>query len=221
METATKLCSVAIGKDGVCISFREEQTEKLSHAEKLNVFAAQVLKEAGLSFDLVDAFAVGIGPGSYTGSRIGVSAAKGWAYALEKRIIGITTLRTLAQAVLREQLMDPTELWPMIDARRMEVFTQCFSPSGQIMGDPMPVILDPEWIAQRPDRTVVFGDGADKAEELWSGEKNIVHLSGITSSARHMIAVAEQRYNSREFDDLAYLVPQYGKPANVAQPRKQ
>lgn len=220
IETATKLCSVAIGKDGVCLAIREDQSERLAHAEKLNVFAAEVLAEAGLSFDQVDAFAVGIGPGSYTGSRIGVSAAKGWAYALERPIIGITTLRTLAEAALQQNIDPSAEIWPMIDARRMEVFTQQFDGKGELAGDQMPVILDQEWIAQRPAGTVVFGDGADKALELWSEAKGIVHLANITASARYMLAEAERRYNRKEFDDLAYLVPTYGKAANVTQPKK-
>lgn len=220
IETATKLCSVAIGKDGECIAIREDQSERLTHAEKVNVFAAEVLAEAGLLFDQVDAFAVGIGPGSYTGSRIGVSAAKGWAYALGRPIIGITTLRTLTERALKEDVPDASEIWPMIDARRMEVFTQKFDHTGAIKGVMMPLILDQEWIAHRPQRTVVFGDGADKATELWRDAKAIIHLPGITASARYMIAEADRRYHAQQFDDLAYMVPEYGKAANVTRSNK-
>ncbi len=221
IETATRLCSVALGRDGTCIALREEQTERLSHAERVNVFAQEILDEAGLSLDQVDAFAVGIGPGSYTGLRIGVSAAKGWSFALDKPIIGISTLRTVLAAAMAGGAGDATELWPMVDARRMEVFTQRFNARGGAMAPSAPLILDQAWVADRNGLALVCGDGADKAVELWSNAQAIVHKPGITASARYMIAEAELRYASTEFDDLAYLVPQYGKGANVAQPAKK
>ena len=220
IETATKLCSVAVGRDGELLALREEQSERLSHAEKVNIFAGEVLVEAGLSFNDIDAIAVGIGPGSYTGSRIGVSAAKGWSYALEIPIIGITTLRTLVEAALATEIAGAKELWPMIDARRMEVFTQPFSANGNIMGPMEPVIIDQTWIGQRPAGRIIFGDGADKATEFWNSTTTIVHLPNITASAKHMLKESDRRTIDQEFDDLAYLVPAYGKPANVTQPKK-
>ncbi len=221
IETATKLCSVAVGRDGDLLALREDQSERLSHAEKVNLFAGEVLAEAGLSFTDIDAIAVGIGPGSYTGSRIGVSAAKGWSYALNIPIIGITTLRTLVEGALASGIAGAKELWPMIDARRMEVFTQPFSAKGKILGAMEPVIIDQAWIAQRPAGTIVFGDGADKAVEFWNPNNTIVHLPQITASAKLMLKEADRRMIAKEFDDLAYLVPSYGKPANVTQPKNK
>jgi tRNA threonylcarbamoyladenosine biosynthesis protein TsaB len=218
IETATRLCSVALGKDGRSIALREDHGERLSHAELVNHFAAEVLKEAGSTLSDVDAFAVGIGPGSYTGLRIGVSAAKGWCFALDRPLIGISTLRTLVEAALDHDIDPKATLWPMVDARRMEVFTQSFDPSGEIRGASTPAILDGIWIEGAGKGAVVFGDGADKAADLWK-EYQIRHLEGVRPSAALMIPIAERRFQAKEFDDLAYLVPEYGKPANVTQPR--
>ena len=157
--------------------------------------------------------AVGIGPGSYTGLRIGLSAAKGFCYALGIPIIGIGTLVTLEQALrsLRTDLGTGVVLHPMIDARRMEVFT----------GEPLrSVILDDAWIAalDPAKRHLVFGDGADKAEGLWGSRPNVQHVPGIKPWARAMASIAAARSAAGEFDDLAYLVPMYGKEARLTSP---
>ncbi len=219
VETTTRLCSVALGRDGQLLAQREETSERLTHAERINVFAQEVLAEAGMVLAQVDGFAVGTGPGSYTGSRIGVSAAKGWAFALDRPIMGITTLSTLVQAVKEFDLPGlGATLWPMIDARRMEVFTQEFDGQGTAVGAMLPVVLDLAWAGQGVK--VVFGDGADKAVELWRQvQKHITHLPDVIPSARYMLPLAEQRHKAEEFDDLAYLVPAYGKAANVSPPR--
>lgn len=216
IETATKLCSVALGKDGVVLSIREDHGERLSHAELVNLFAQQVLEEAGYALQDVEAFAVGIGPGSYTGLRIGVSAAKGWCFALDRPLIGISTLRTLVEGA-RKEAEPATVLWPMVDARRMEVFTQPHDRSGEVLAPTGPAILDRGWIEVAGDRPMVFGDGADKAADLWKEHPHVSHLKNIKPSAAFMIPIAESRSRVKEFDDLAYLVPEYGKAANVTQ----
>ena len=219
LETATKLCSVAVGRDGVCIATRDLLSEKLSHAERVNLFIAEVMQEGDLALSDIDAVAVGIGPGSYTGLRIGLSAAKGLCYALDRPIIGIPTLATLVQAARNTHGPFTAEPWPMIDARRMEVFTQAFTSTGGPIGVVSPLVLDTSFTGVEVTR-LVFGDGADKASELWSGATNVDHLPGVVPSARHMLPLAEERFRSARFDDLAYLIPDYGKEANVTQPRK-
>jgi tRNA threonylcarbamoyladenosine biosynthesis protein TsaB len=224
IETATKLCSVALGRDGELLAMREidpsygkpseGKPEKLAHAEKVNVFIAEVMGEAGLTLKDLDAVAVGIGPGSYTGLRIGLSAAKGLCYALDKPIIGLSTLGTLVAAARMQYADLMGSLWPMIDARRMEVFAQSYSADGQPTADAAPLILDEAW-AGLPDPRVVFGDGADKAAQLWAGKATITHLPGIRPSAFFMLTAAQERYQAQRFDDLAYLVPEYGKGANL------
>jgi tRNA threonylcarbamoyladenosine biosynthesis protein TsaB len=219
VSTATRVCSVALGRDGRCLAEREDRSEHLTHAEVLNVFADEVLREAGLSLQDVDAFAVGIGPGSYTGLRIGLSAAKGWAFALERPVIGIPTLRTLVEAAREQGLPEGVELWPMIDARRMEVFTQPYSRDGEPLAEAAPLVLDAEWVAAGVPGRIVFGDGADKAVELWQGGNAPAHRAGIVPAARAMLGDATERFRAGRFDDLAYLAPEYGKAANVTQAR--
>lgn len=220
IETTTRLCSVALGRAGVLLAQREAESERHAHAEKVNVFVAEVMEEAGLILADIDAVAVGIGPGSYTGSRIGLSAAKGLCYALGKPIIGVNTLTTLVEAARASSGNAAFRQWPMIDAGRMEVFTQQHNADGVAAGEVHPQVLDEEW-AHAVGNCLVFGDGADKATELWKSAPRIVHLSGIKTHARAMLAQAEHRLREGSMDDLAYLVPLYGKEANVTQPKKR
>lgn len=219
IETATRLCSVALARDGAVLAIREEESDRHAHAELLNVFIQQVMEAAGCTLFQLDAVAVGIGPGSYTGLRIGLSAAKGLCYALEKPLIGLNTLGTLTQTALDADVHGD-ELWPMIDARRMEVFTQKYDRRGRAQDMVTPLILEGNWIEGSKQRAV-FGDGADKASMLWQGRGTIHFLPGIRPHAAAMIPEAERRYAAKAFDDLAYLVPEYGKAANVTQPKKQ
>ncbi|HRH67901.1 MAG TPA: tRNA (adenosine(37)-N6)-threonylcarbamoyltransferase complex dimerization subunit type 1 TsaB [Flavobacteriales bacterium] len=221
IETATKLCSVAVARDGVVLALRELESEKHIHAEKVHVFIAEVMEEAGLALNELDAVAVGIGPGSYTGLRIGLSAAKGLCYALDKPLIGISTLQVLVDAALRTGIQQDAVLWPMIDARRMEVFTQPYARDGKALGPVTPLVLGEEWLVTTEGDRVVFGDGADKAADLLKNAAAVYHLPGIRPSAAAAFVEAERRFAQRAFDDLAYLVPEYGKAANVAQPKKR
>src|SRR5436190_8235185 len=216
IETATKLCSVALARDGIVLALREEESDRHTHAERVNVFVQEVMAEAGPALPDLDAVAVGIGPGSYTGLRIGLSAAKGLCYALDKPLIGLSTLGTLTRSALDVGATGP-QLWPMIDARRMEVFTQAFDGEGLATGQAMPLVLNEEWAAAAQGR-MVFGDGADKAASLWEGRAGITFVRGIRPSAVAMFTEAGRRFSTKSFDDLAYLVPEYGKAANVTQP---
>ena len=219
IETATKLCSVALSRDGAVLAARDLESDQHVHAEKVNVFIEAVMTEAGSHLKELDAVAVGIGPGSYTGLRIGLSAAKGLCYALDIPIIGISTLRTLHDAARAQQPNVSVDAWPMIDARRMEVFTQRFGVNGQGIDAPAPLVLDVTQ-ASSLSPALVFGDGADKAVELWRQE-GIMYLPGIRPFAAAMVKEAERRFAQGAFDDVAYLVPTYGKAANVTQPKKK
>jgi len=219
IETATKLCSVALARDGVVLAQRDLESEKHIHAEKVNVFIAEVMEEAGLPLTSLNAVAVGIGPGSYTGLRIGLSAAKGLCYGLDIPIIGLSTLGTLLSAA-RAAHAGAGAWWPMIDARRMEVFTQPHDAYGHSMAPATPLVIDAHWVDSAGE-CIVFGDGADKATEFWSVSSAITHLPGIRPHARAMVQEATHRAAQNQFDDLAYLVPDYGKPANVTQPKKR
>ena len=214
IETATPLCSVALGRGEAAGALREVDDGRLAHAEKLNVFIAEVLDEAGVAMHRLDAIAVGTGPGSYTGLRIGLSAAKGLCYALGKPIIGISTLATLVQAAQQRHGPLAGTRWPMVDARRMEVFTRPFGPHGDPLAAAAPLVLDDAW-AGRSAGHVVFGDGADKAVHLWRAHPAVAHLPGIRPTAAAMLGIATQRFHAGDLDDLAYLVPTYGKEART------
>ena len=220
LETATHLCSVALVIDAEVVAERNEEGPGHIHAERLHVLVQQVMEEAFMPFDRLNALAVGIGPGSYTGLRIGVSAAKGYCHALGIPIIGISTLRILEAAFRGLEGSAPNGgiLLPMIDARRMEVFTLPMDPGG--MPDPdgaVPLILDEAWrrSLNLAGPCVVFGDGADKAASFWRTEEMVEHVPGVKPWARAMASVAHERLAHGLVDDLAYLVPKYGKEANV------
>lgn len=225
LDTATKRCSVALADGARTLAFREEESERHTHAERLNVFIQEVLNDARLTMAGLDAVAVGIGPGSYTGLRIGLSAAKGLCFALRIPLIGMSTLEVLLHQLLAKDLAMPSDalLMPMVDARRMEVFTFSMERGGALPQAARPLVMDEEWLMGLPtDRTtVVFGDGADKASELWTGRAHVMHVPGIRPSHAGLAVTADAHYRVKAFSDLAYLVPDYGKPANVTQPRKR
>lgn len=222
-DTATPHLAVVLSNDAGQLAWRIDATAGLSHAERLNVFIAEVMREAGHGLKALDAVAVGTGPGSYTGLRIGLSAAKGLCFALDKPLIGMGTLEIL-HAELRsgDHHFDAADvLFPMVDARRMEVYTRPFDAGGRPMAETAPLILDDAWCTERPTagRTFAFGDGADKATELWERHPGITHVAGIRPAVQGLARCAAERYAQKQFSDLAYLVPEYGKPANVAQKR--
>lgn len=222
-DTATPHLAVVLARGPGALAWRVDATPALSHAEKLNVFIDEVMREVGVTWGALDAVAVGIGPGSYTGSRIGLSAAKGLCFALGKPLIGMGTLEVL----VAEWQAGPDEagpgdvLWPMVDARRMEVYTCPFTVAGEAEGRTSPLILDETWCAARngPGQAIVFGDGADKAMDLWQQWPRIRHVAGIRPSVHGLARCAAGLFGRGRFSELAYLVPEYGKPANVAQRR--
>lgn len=210
---------MALTRNGTVLAQRNLESDKHVHAEKLNVFVDEVMQESACAMNAISAIAVGIGPGSYTGLRIGLSAAKGFSYALQVPIMGISTLHTLVAQAREHAITRTGTCWPMIDARRMEVFTQPMDFAGAAHGTVRAVILDPAW-AHDNRGSIVFGDGAEKAGPIWQ-EAGIDVLEGVRPVAASMATEAFRRYQAQEFDDLAYLVPNYGKAANVTQPRKR
>jgi tRNA threonylcarbamoyladenosine biosynthesis protein TsaB len=208
-DTATKHCAVVLARDGAIVAQRASDEERFSHAEKLNVFIEEVLIEAALTMKDVEAVGVGIGPGSYTGLRIGLSAAKGLCFALD------VPLLATGMAV-----NDTDALHPMIDARRMEVFTGVLDAYGHPLGHTTPVILDDAWRndLSTGQKHIVFGDGADKAAALWEQWIHITHVAGVRPSVRGLAARSLKAFQRKEYAELARLVPQYGKEANVTRP---
>jgi tRNA threonylcarbamoyladenosine biosynthesis protein TsaB len=223
-DTATKHCAVALSDDDRLLAHRVEDGERFNHAEKLNVFIEAVLKDAGKSMRDLDAIAVGIGPGSYTGLRIGLSAAKGLCFALDVPLIGLGTLDVLGHELQGSGFVAEVNdvLHPMVDARRMEVFTKELHAAAGSMQAARPVVLDDVWCTSltMEHRHIVFGDGADKAAELWSRHERCVHIVGVRPSVNGLAIASHRAFQRKDFADLAYLVPDYGKEANVTQPTK-
>ncbi|MFT3884782.1 MAG: tRNA (adenosine(37)-N6)-threonylcarbamoyltransferase complex dimerization subunit type 1 TsaB [Flavobacteriales bacterium] len=224
-DTATRHCAVVLSDGARPLAWREDASEHFSHAERLNVFIQEVMVEAGLPLSALDAVAVGIGPGSYTGLRIGLSAAKGLCFALDKPLIGLPTLEVLVHQLRSTGVVlnGTDHLRPMIDARRMEVFSRTFTKEGAALDDTAPAVLDEAWCAALPAgcRTVVFGDGADKAAGLWDGLPHVLHVPGIRPAVHGSAACAAAYFEQGRSSDLAYLVPDYGKAPNVTQPKKK
>ena len=215
IESATNICSVALSREGKIISIRENG-EGNRHAELLTVFIEEVMKEGGCTFAQLDAVAVSMGPGSYTGLRIGVSAAKGICYAVEKPLIAVGTLEAMAYGMIKEA--KPGDfLIPMIDARRMEVYTAIYDHEGKTLKAVSPIILDENFVIQisnlhPPVSNLLFsGDGMPKAKELLSKIPNAVFTESGNCSAKNLMIPAEKKFLEKDFEDVAYFEPFYLK----------
>ncbi|MES2107099.1 MAG: tRNA (adenosine(37)-N6)-threonylcarbamoyltransferase complex dimerization subunit type 1 TsaB [Bacteroidota bacterium] len=215
IETATASCSVALAKDGIVISSKEANGRNL-HAEMLTLFIDEIVAGAGLKYADIDAVAVSCGPGSYTGLRIGVSTAKGLCFALDKPLIAVETLESMAGGVIA---MDGYKnqanllLCPMIDARRMEVYTALFSTGSERMAPTSASIIDENSFADvLAERQVLFfGDGAEKCYNVLKSNPNALYLPDFQNSAAHLTQKALAKFNNKEFEDVAYFEPFYLK----------
>lgn len=216
IETATKVCSVSLSLDGELVQIREFKDEGYSHGEQLTILIQQVLELQGIAAENLSAVSVSSGPGSYTGLRIGVSTAKGLCYALNIPLIAIDTLESMAE-VARVVYPD-TILCPMIDARRMEVFSLITNFEGDILKPVSADILDEHSYADF-EPFVCFGDGAKKMEELW-GERDILFDLELEPSAKGQIHEAYQKFLKQQFEDVAYFEPAYLKEFYQAPAKK-
>lgn len=228
IETGTDICSVGLVRDGELLSLRESDQGR-DHAKRVALFVDELLRENGIRPDEIDAVAVGKGPGSYTGLRIGVSFAKGLCYALQKPLIAVGSLDALV-AVAREDydagIVDVEEwdnslLCPMVDARRMEVYTALFGSDGCPISEVVAEIIDEHSFEDvRSDMSrqlVIFGSGASKCRELLSGAIYI----DVSPSARGLAKLAQQAYDAKRFEDVAYFEPFYLKDFVVTQSKKK
>lgn len=212
IETATKVCSVTLAVDGVVKSIRETHVAN-SHSELITIFSEEVIKEAGIAFHDLDAVAVSKGPGSYTGLRIGVSTAKGFCYALDKPLIAINTLKSMAAGMASLSHEENLLLCPMIDARRMEVYAAVFDTSLNEIRVTEAVIVDEHSFGDLlKDHKVLFaGDGAPKCKDILSHQKNAFFNNEFHPSTLYMTPLSEQKFRRKEFEDVAYFEPFYLK----------
>ncbi|WP_353086899.1 tRNA (adenosine(37)-N6)-threonylcarbamoyltransferase complex dimerization subunit type 1 TsaB [Flavobacterium sp.] len=207
LETATRNCSVALAREGQVISLREKAEEGYTHAEKLHVFIEEVLQEAGVLASELDAVAVSKGPGSYTGLRIGVSAAKGLCYALQIPLISVSTLQILAHATP----VNEGYIIPLIDARRMEVYTAVFDAYGKPLSAVEAMILNETSFEAWQGPCTFVGDCMPKAKTVLTHPRFQFLESVIFPSAQTMAKLAETLYQEKQFEDVAYFEPFYLK----------
>lgn len=221
IETSTEVCSVALTSEGQILEHRENYDGQ-NHAKLLSTFISDVLKYATSREIKIDAVAVSIGPGSYTGLRIGLSEAKGLAFGLNVPLIGIDTLKILCVATMFGHEIDENALFiPMIDARRMEVFTGVYNLALEEVMQPHPVILDEdsfsEYIQTGKD-IYLIGNGADKAAEILK-QPNVKFIKGIKPVAVEMLALSELAFRKNDFIDIAYSTPKYLKEFQATMPK--
>ena len=223
IETSGSPCSAALTSDGMILAHRED-FEGRNHATMLSGFVKACLDHAREHEMQLDAVAVSMGPGSYTGLRIGLSEAKGLAYALDIPLIGIDTLKLLATRVMfSTDDIDPDTIFiPMVDARRMEVYTAAYDFALNEMMKPRALILDENSYSElrmsgRP--ILYFGSGAAKARELFAGTPGAQYVPEVEALAVDMIALAERAYAMREFIDTAYSTPAYLKEFQATTPK--
>ncbi len=207
IETATKNCSVSLAKDGITLAIREIATLHFSHAEKLHVFIEELLQETQLKLQEVSAIAVSQGPGSYTGLRIGVSAAKGLCYALSVPLIAVDTLELLARKITVESGL----IVPMIDARRMEVFSSFFDKNYIKIRETQANIIDESSYQEIQETMHLVGDGAMKFKEILTGDNFQYYPDIEFPSAKEMALVSFQKFQNEQFEDVAYFEPFYLK----------
>lgn len=210
IDTSTSVCSVALSKNGQLTALKENN-EGLNHSLLLGTYVQEILKENHIDMHNLDAVAISMGPGSYTGLRIGVSMAKGLCFGAGKPLIAINTLQALAQAV-SAKINEDALYCPMIDARRMEVYTAFFDRANHTVVDTKAEIIDENSFAGllAEHKTYFFGNGSDKIKNVLKSE-NAVFLPGIETSAVNLIQLAEQKYRDGQFEDVAYFEPFYLK----------
>lgn len=221
LETSTTSCSVALSINGETVALKEIN-ERNAHASSLTLFIEEVMLSYGKEMHELDAVAVSMGPGSYTGLRIGVSSAKGLCYGLDIPLIAINTLEAMAGGYQKIDASHSGLYCPMIDARRMEVYSAIYDAN---MKEVLPVearIINADSFSDilGIQRITFFGDGAMKCEDVLSYSSNAVFVPGFNNSAKDMSTLAYQKYLGKQFEDVAYFEPYYLKDFLIIESKK-
>ena len=225
IETSTEVCSVALTSEGQVLDHRENYDGQ-THATLLSQYVKEMLDYARTREMTIDAIAVSIGPGSYTGLRIGLSEAKGLAFGLNVPLIGVNTLQLLTVSTMFNHFIEEngekgTLYVPMIDARRMEVYTAVYNPALEAVLEPQAMILDEhsfENLLGQGYELVLMGNGSDKARQVLTCD-GVRFIEGIKPVAVDMMALAEKAFREQNFIDVAYSTPLYLKEFQATKPR--
>lgn len=222
IETSTGVCSVSVSDKDAILAARESRIDR-SHASMLTVFIGEAMAEAGIGYNELSGVAVSRGPGSYTGLRIGVSAAKGICYGADIPLIALDTLLIMARGLLRNIAdNDGLLLCPMIDARRMEVYTALYDTAGTRVKDITAEIIDnnsfKDYLDER--KIIFFGDGSGKCRDTLK-HPNAVFIEGIYPSACYMAQLSFKAFAEKIFEDTAYFEPFYLKDFLATTPKNK
>ena len=220
IDTATSVCSVALSDNDDIIAVKENN-EGLNHSVLLGTYIDEILKENNLNVHQLDAIAISMGPGSYTGLRIGISMAKGLCFGAGKPMIAVPTLQALALSV-SSRLQENALYCPMIDARRMEVYTAFFDKENRTIIDTQAEIIDEDSFAGllAEHKIYFFGNGSGKVKNTLTSP-NACFLENVETSARHMVQIAKQHFLRQQFVDIAYFEPFYLKDFIATTPKKK
>lgn len=208
IETATTNCSVSLSKEGEILVLKEDYNTNYSHAESLHMFIEEVIIASKIKPSQIDAIAVSKGPGSYTGLRIGVSAAKGLCYALNKPLISVATLQSLANQVT----INDGIIVAMLDARRLEVYSAIFDKNHNKIRETKAQILDENSFKDYLEKGKVYfiGDGVEKTKTLIK-HPNAIYIKDKLPSAKEMSKLSYDKYKKNNIEDVAYFEPYYLK----------
>ena len=217
IETATKNCSVSLANNGKTIALKELNSGAYSHAEKLHEFINQVIEESGIKLYDLKAVAVSKGPGSYTGLRIGVSAAKGLCFALDIPLISVNTLQALALSVSISEGL----IIPLLDARRMEVYSSVFNLKNESQREVKAEIISSESFSNYLEDGIVYfvGDGVEKCKGVIN-HKNAIFIDDKLPSANEMSKLSFEKHKKNDIEDVAYFEPFYLKDFVAIKPKK-
>lgn len=210
LETSSTNCSVCLAKDGKIVNLQELNSANYSHAEKLHVFIDEVMQSTGTKMEDLDAIAVSKGPGSYTGLRIGVSAAKGLCYALDKPLVSISTLKSMAAQLVTSDERDV--IIPVLDARRMEVYSAVFDNQLNQIRETRAEVIDKDSFKEYLNSKSIhfLGSGAEKIKSMF-GYKLVAYHCEIVPSAKEMACLSYEKYTRNTVEDVAYFEPYYLK----------
>ena len=209
IETATTNCSVAVSLNGALLYCKESNAPDFRHSDYLHLFIEAALKEAGVAIKSLAGVGVSMGPGSYTGLRIGVSSAKGICYANDIPLVAVNSLKVLAK---QAKVDKGVHILPMIDARRMEVFTMTLDATHAVVQPTSSKIITSDWIEDLPaGKKVIIGSGAEKCKAILVGDDFDYQTEIEVPSASDMVSLVTKKFEEKQWEDVAYFEPFYLK----------